>query len=309
MTTLSSLTTALVTLWAAVTLAFFALRIIPGDAIESQFALAGASEAEIEAQRAAFGLNAPVWQQYFQFLSGAVRGDLGRSLISGQPVTQLIVRQWWHTAELAAASVIVTIVVGVCLGTAGTLPNMAGTVARLLIHLSMSTPVYWTATLGIYFLAAEWRILPATGSGSLRHLLLPSAILGFHTGGAVARLLLLHLMTLHRAAFVQAARARGLRERRVLIRHLLPAALPSLSAMVALQIGFLLGGVVMTESIFVRPGLGQMLLQAVIEQDYPMVQGIVLISTATFLLLGLLADMAQRLLDPRLAAAAQQHGR
>lgn len=292
---------AIFTLWLAATLVFFALRILPGDAVTAQLSLAGSTEAQIQQRRADLGLNDPIMLQYIHFLIRAGQGDLGVSLTSGQQVTDLILAQWPYTVQLAMAAMVVAIFFGFSAGAAAVTRTPFGMLVRWIIHLSISMPVYWTATLCIYLFAVVLGVLPAAGGETLEHLILPVSILGFHSGGAIARLVAMGLSSVNEATFVLAAHARGLHQRQVFWRHMLPVVLPSVIAFIAVQMGFLLSGVVFTESIFVRPGIGQLTLRAVLDQDYPVVQGVVLFSAGIYVILTLLSDILQRLLDPRIA--------
>ncbi len=291
----------LLTIWATVTLAFFALRVIPGDAITNQLLQGGATEAEIAAHRAALNLDSPLWNQYLGYLGGLLQGDLGRSLLSRQPVNVLIAEQFGATIALALSALGTALLLGLGLGTIEALfwPRRVGRLANALSIVALSTPIYWTGTLAIYFFSTALGILPATGSGDLRHLILPAAVLGFHASGGIARITRASLRHVLEAGFVRTAYAKGLSKWQVLHRHVLRAGLPPVLAVIALQAGFLLGGTVITEILFVRRGIGQLLQSAVLEQDYPVVQGIVVLSAIIYSLVNALADVLYGALDPR----------
>jgi peptide/nickel transport system permease protein len=294
---------AILVIWLAATLAFFALRILPGDAIEAQLVHTGASESDIEQRRTEQGLTGPVWVQYGRFLFNAVRGDFGFSLLSGQPVTELIAQNLVPTVTLALAAVTVATVMGVILGTVGGL-SLTGfsLLARTIMSLSLSVPIYWTGTLAIIIFAAQLGLLPSAGAGRPSQLMLPVAVLGFHTAGAIARVVQANVRQTLTADFVTVARAKGLSETHIVVRHVLRASLPSVITVVALQAGFLLSGTVITESLFVRPGLGRLLLNATLQQDYPVVQGVVVLTAAMYTFVNMGSDGVFRILDPRVAA-------
>ncbi|NDJ61208.1 MAG: ABC transporter permease [Chloroflexi bacterium] len=294
---------AMLTLWAAVTLAFFALRLLPGDAIQAQLLRSGASAAVIEQRRAALGLTDPLATQYLHYLAGVLRGDLGVSLIDGQPVAAILARQLGPTLALAGSALLIAIGIGVILGvTAAQERGGSAVVARLLVDLALSTPLYWTGILAIFVFALWLDLLPASGAGRLDQLVLPAAVLGFHTAGSIARVTQANVRAVMVARFVTTARAKGLTRAVILRRHILRVSLPPVLAVIALQAGFLLSGTVITESLFVRPGIGQVLLTAVLRQDYPVVQGVAVWSALAYTLVSLLADAGQRLLDPRVRA-------
>ncbi|MBC7870926.1 MAG: ABC transporter permease [Chitinophagaceae bacterium] len=292
---------ALITIWLAGTVAFFSLRVLPGDAISAQLIRGGASEADIDRRKAELGLDAPMLLQYERFLIDTLQGDFGNSLTSQQPVAGLILSQLWPTSILAASALCVAIILGLALGIMGTLDHFIGTMVRLSITLSVSMPIYWTGTLAIYLFSVLLKWLPSTGNGGADHLILPVGVLGFHSGGAIARITLINIRATQNEPFVQAARGKGLRERTIVFRHILRVGLIPVLTVIATQTGILLGGVVITESIFVRPGIGQLLLNAVIDRDYPVVQGIVILSAVVYTLLNLVVEWIYRLFDPRLA--------
>ncbi len=291
---------ALAVAWLAMSAAFVVLRGLPGDAVDATLARAGASEAEVAAQRQVLGLADPLWQQYVHYVSGVVRGDMGRSLVSGQPVTEMIGQQIGATAALALGALTVGIALGLSLGLAGGLwpGSLAGALAEAFASLALSTPVYWTATLAIYLFTVLLGILPGTGGDGPRHLILPVMVLGFHTAGSIAQVTARSIREAAMQPFVQTARAKGLPEAEVAY-HVLRVGLLPVVAVIALQLGFLLGGTVITETIFVRRGLGRLLLTAINTRDFPVIQGVVTLTALTYSLVNALADLLYAQVDPR----------
>ncbi len=293
----------MIVIWLATTLAFFALRIVPFNAIEAQLVQSGVNREVIEQRLTEQGLNEPLSVQYFRFLVGILRGDLGRSLISGLPVSELIMQQLAPTVALALNALVVASVAGLLLGVLGALELRSGLsiFARGVVVLSLSTPAYWTGTVAIYIFSAQFGLLPSAGAGRLSQLILPVAVLGFHTAGTIARVVQASVQETLGAEFVRVARAKGLSERAVIWRHVLRASLLPIVTVIALQAGFLLSGTVITESLFVRPGIGRLLLDAVTQQDYPIVQGVVIFAAIVYALLNMAADTLYRIVDPRVA--------
>ncbi len=291
---------ALLVAWLALTVAFVVLRALPGDAVDATLTHAGVSQEALDARRDALGLNDPLWKQYLDYGVAALRGDLGESLLSGQPVTELIAQNWGPTVTLAAAALLVAVALGLGLGVlAGTgARGGLGLLAQGMASVALSTPVYWTATLAIYVFTVVLGVLPGVGGGGVRHLILPAAVLGFHTAGSIAQVTASSVRASYRQDFVRTARAKGLPEPDVL-DHVLRVGLLPVIAVVALQFGFLLGGTVITETIFVRRGLGRLLLSAVDGRDYPVIQGLVALAALSYSLLNALADMLFALADPR----------
>ncbi|MGQ9849409.1 MAG: ABC transporter permease [Aggregatilineaceae bacterium] len=302
---LRRLGTALAVAWLATSAAFVVLRVVPGDAVDATLARVGASEEELAVRRAALGLADPLWQQYAIYVHRALQGDLGRSLITGQPVTEMIGQQLGATVTLALGALALGVALGTLLGLAGGLgpATWPGNLAEALASLALSTPVYWTATLAIYLFTVVLGILPGTGGDGFRHLILPVMVLGFHTAGSIAQVTARSIRQTAAQGFVQTARAKGLPERLV-VDHILRVGLLPIVAVVALQVGFLLGGTVITETIFVRRGLGRLLLTAINNRDFPVIQGVVTLTALTYSLVNALADVVYTLLDPRVRGEA-----
>jgi len=286
-------------MWLAATLVFFALRLLPGDAISAQIIDGGLSPAQIEARRIALGLDQPLLLQYGRWLGGALSGDLGVSLLDGQPVTVIIAQQLTPTITLALAALFVALIMGIGLGCAA---GLGAALAQIALDLALSAPIYWTGTLAIWLFAVVLDWLPSSGAAGATGLILPSLVLGFHTAGSIGRVLAANVQATIPADFVLTARMKGLPERVIVWRHILRVSLLPTVNVIALQASFLLSGVVITEMLFIRPGIGRVLLDAVIRQDYPVVQGIVLWIGLVYLLINAAADMLYRQLDPRVAA-------
>jgi ABC-type dipeptide/oligopeptide/nickel transport system permease component len=292
----------LLTVWLAATLVFFALRVLPGDAIQNSLLQAGASAQVIEEHRQLMGLTDSVPVQYARFLIRALQGDLGHSLLTREPVTLMVARVFPHTFALAIGALTIASGLGVVIGLVSALELRWGvaSITQIITSISLSTPIYWTGTLALYFFTVQLRILPSAGSGRLSHLVLPVMVLGFHTAGAIARVIQVNVQEILRSDFVQVARSKGLGSPHILIHHVLRAGLAPAVSVIALQAGFLFSGTVIIETIFVRPGIGRLLLNSTIQQDYPVVQGIVILSVLIYTSLNILADFVHAWLDPRI---------
>ncbi|NWF71341.1 MAG: ABC transporter permease [Chloroflexi bacterium] len=280
--------------WLAATLAFLLLRALPGDAIAAQLLNSGAGADVIAARRAQLGLNDALPLQYVRFIVGMLRGDLGASLLNGEPVLDVIVQRLPPTLALTLGALLVATLLGLALGMWGGLPLPGAALARALIALALSTPIYWTGTLVIY--AASAFALNTPGA------LLPVWVLGCHAAAAIGRVLYTQVRVVLSADFVRTARAKGLPESLIYVRHVLRVALLPVISVIALQTGVLLTGTVITESLFVRPGIGRLLVERTLDQDYPVVQGIVILAAAAYTLVNVIADTVQRALDPRIRA-------
>lgn len=285
-------------LWLTFTLLFFLLRVLPGDAITSQMIDSGASAETLAARRSALGLDQPLAAQYVSAIFQLLRGNLGVSLINGLPVSEMIYRNFAPTLELALAAISTAVVIGLALGIWSTLHSLGSAV----LALTLSVPVLWTGTLAVYVFSAQLNLFPAGGAGQFSQVILPALVLGINMAGVIGTVFSAELREARRADYAITAHAKGLNAAQVWGRHLAPNTLVPLINVVALQFGFLLGGVVVTESLFSRPGLGRALLSAVLAGDYPTVQGISLVMAGSYVLINAAADVLTALVDPRVRA-------
>ncbi|MCK6577967.1 MAG: ABC transporter permease [Anaerolineae bacterium] len=288
------------TLLLAASLAFFALRTVPGDAITAQLRESGASDQMIAERRASLGLDLPMLAQYGTYLLGLLRADLGVSLLDGRSITEIIGEQAPATISLAGSALLVAIVLGIILGGSAALPGAVRGPARTVIAIGLSTPIYVTGMIAIMIFATWLGWLPGSGAGRLEQLLLPATVLGFHTAAPIAQVVQAALSRTLGESFIVTARGKGLPSHSILIGHALRAAMPPIIAVIGLEAGFLLGGTVITETVFSRPGIGRILIDASLRQDYPVVQGAVLWSTLSYIALSSIGDMIASLVDPRL---------
>ena len=284
------------------TAVFVVMRLLPGDPVEAMLVEAGASPAVVAEWRDRYGIAEPLPEQYALYLAALAHGDLGRSIITGRSVLRMIAEQAPSTLELAASSLLLSTLVGGGLGVisaqrAGT--RLDGWV-RLLAVASVSLPTYWTGILAILLFSAGLHWLPAGGQGSWRHLVLPTLTLGLASTGVLARLVRASVLEVMGQPYVQLARAKGLPQRLLLGRHVLRASASPIVTFLGLQVGFLLAGTAVTETVFSRRGLGRLLVEAVVSKDYPLAQGCILLAALTYTLANTGSDLAAYWLDPRL---------
>jgi peptide/nickel transport system permease protein len=318
-----------VILWAVATLTFFVLRLVPGDPLASVATLV-LDQAALDRARAEWGLDQTVWQQYGRFLGNLVRGDLGISMASGVPLTRLLFEKMPPTIELAIVAMIISTVVGVGAGiiSATTRQRWVDYGWRTFAVLGLSIPWAWIAILLIFIFSVKLRWTPVGGRiaagtsyetitnfmlidlvitgnwmalGSfLRHLTLPALAIGLTSAGFVARLTRSAMLEVLRADYIRSARAKGLRQRTVTMRHALRNALLPVITLQGLQFGALLGGALITELVFAWPGLGRMLLDGILRRDYAVVQGTVIVVAFFYVVMNLVVDLVYRVVDPRL---------
>ena len=298
--------TGVLTLWAAVTFVFFALRLTAGDPTASLLSQGLATQQQADALRRSLGLDSPLPVQYLRFLEGLARGELGRSLYTQRNVAATIGEQAGPTLRLALAGLLVAIVVGCSLGVAaGASPGSAfGRAAASLAGLATAIPAALTGVLVLWTATSLARgvpsLLPLTRSDSL---LLPALALGIASSGALARVIQSGLEDNRDAPYLLAARARGVRHGPRLVWHALRPVLPLAISFLALEAALLLGGTVVTETVFARPGLGRLLVSSILIGDFPVVQGLVLLAAVIYTLTHVVADSISAIIDPRLRAS------
>ena len=295
---------AIPSLLAVTVLIFAALRTVPGD---PALLLAGdfATPETLAELRAKWGLDRPLPVQYAVFLSRLVRGDLGDSIVSDLPVRDEILQRFRVTVILAFAAIGVALLIGLTTGIMGaTRPYTLWDYGSMAVALTgVSTPIFWSGMLLILLFAVMLGWLPSGGVGSWQGYILPAVSLGFFAAGIIARQTRSAMLDVLRQDYVRTARAKGLHERRVIDRHALRNALIPVVTIVGLEFGRMLGGAILTETVFSLPGLGSFLIVSISKRDYPVVQGIVLWLALAFVVINMLVDVVYAALDPRIRYA------
>ena len=261
-----------------------------------------ATPQDIESFRRLMGLDQPLWAQYWLFISGAVRGDFGNSYLNHLPAMQLVAMHLPVTIELAAAAMAVGILIGVPLGTAAAVwrERPIDYMAALFSVLGQSAPAFWLGIMLILLFAVTLRWLPAGGAGSWQHLVLPAATLGAYLAAVLTRLVRASVAQVLLQDYVRTARAKGLRPRRVLVGHVAKNAAIPVVTVLGLQLGTLLGGAVVTETVFAWPGVGQLAISAVYNRDYPLIQATVFVVAVVVVAISTALDLLYAVLDPRI---------
>jgi peptide/nickel transport system permease protein len=281
---------------------FSMMHLIPGDPAQVILAQSGARPEVVAQLREQLGLNLPLHVQYLRFLDNLIHGNLGDSLFTHRPVTEIISQNLPSTMELALSAMCLAIILGLIFGVLGAVyqDTWIDNLAMTLAVVGISMPSFWVALLFIFFFSLYLGWLPAGGQGTPQHLILPMVVLGWNSAAVIARLVRSSLLEVLRQEYVTTARAKGLGEPIVLLRHALRNALIPVITVSGLQFGFLLGGTVVTETVFARQGLGRVAVDAIIYKDLPVVQGIVLLIAVIYMLVNLLVDLAYAFLDPRI---------
>ena len=292
---------AIPTLVAVSLLTFAMIRLIPGD---PAVLIAGeeATPEMLRGIREQLALDRPLLEQYLAYAGGLARGDLGTSIRSKQPVSVELASRIPATVELALAALGILAVAGVLLGVAAAVwrDRWPDHLVRILSLVGVSTPAFWVGIMLVLLFAIHLRLLPVSGRGALAYLLLPAATASMDGIALVARLVRASLLEVLDEDYVRTGRAKGLGEGRVIWSHALRNALIPTVTVLGLELGRLLGGVVVVESVFGWPGFGRLLVTAIQTRDYPLVQSAILVLGTTLVVLNLLVDLSLGLLDPRI---------
>lgn len=303
------LSVAVFTLLGVTFLVFLSVRLVPGDPAT---AIAGelATEELVQEVREQLGLDDPIFVQYANYLGRILQGDMGQSIRSRLPVTSEIQVRLPRTLTLALTSLLVSTAIGIPIGVmAATRPNSwfdSGSMVLALLGISM--PIFWLGLMLMIFFAVQipqWfglsgPLLPPTGSGTWQHMVMPVMALAANSMALQARMTRSSMLEVMRQDYIRTARAKGQRERNVIYGHAFRNALLPIVTILGLQFGTLLGGAVLTETVFSWPGIGRLLVDAISFRDYPVIQGTVLVIAVGFLLTNLLVDYLYAYLDPRI---------
>lgn len=283
------------------TLVFFFIHFVPGDPVEVMLGET-ASASDKEALRRQLGLNEPVWTQYLGFLKGLAVGDLGRSLYHQEKVMDLVLARFPATLELTLAAMAVATLCALPLGVlaAWKRRTWVDRCALLLSLFGLAMPNFWLGPLLIIAFSIQLGLLPVSGRGGLSHLILPSLTLGTAMAALLTRMIRSSLLEVIHEDYIQSARAKGLSEITVWLKHALRNSLLPVTTILGLQFGSLLAGSVITETIFTWPGIGRLTIQAIQTRDYPLVQGCVLVIAVCYLVVNLFTDILYRVIDPRI---------
>ncbi|HZW99435.1 MAG TPA: nickel ABC transporter permease [Trueperaceae bacterium] len=284
-------------------LVFCMVWLAPGDPVLALLgeSAQGMSSAQVEELRRAYGLDRGFAEQFARYLTGVLRLDLGDSLRSSQPVSSEVLSRFPATLALAGSAMLIAIVVGGSFGVLAAVyrGTWVDSVAIVVALLGVSVPVFWSGLVLMLVFALQLGWLPASGFGGWRHLIMPAAAVGFSSAAFIARVTRASLIETLRQDYVRTARAKGVRERGVRIKHALKNAMLPVVTVVGLQFGGLLGGAVLTETVFAWPGVGRLLVDAIRTRDLPLVQGSVLLVAVAFILVNLLVDLSYAALNPK----------
>jgi peptide/nickel transport system permease protein len=303
-----SFVTIIPTLWGVATIVFFLIHLTPGD---PALAILGphATAESVTELRHNLGLDQPLHVQYVKFMGRLLQGDLGRSLVTEQPVLLETLRPFPYTVQLAVAGIVIALLLGIPVGIISAVRRntLLDYVARTTSISGISVPIFFLAIVFLWIFSAELGWFPMIGVGDtsswtslLHHLVLPAMTIGISMAVLIMRLTRSSMLEVLSQDYVRTARAKGLAEGPVVMVHALKNALLPIVTVVGLYMGQLLGGAILTETVFARQGVGKLLMDAITARDYPQVQGTVLIFAAAVILVNLVVDAIYKLVDPRI---------
>ncbi len=279
---------------------FILVRVLPGDPARLIAGLE-ASEEDVQRIRILLGLNKPIYEQFIDYLASLARGDLGTSLRFGTPVIKEILARFPYTLQLAVVSELFAIAIGIPLGILSAVKpfTKTGYTATIISLIGSSMPIYWLGLMLIYLFSVQLKLLPSHGAGTPKHIILPAITLAILLMGNIVRITKASMLEALESNYVITAKAKGLAEKIVVYRHALRNAMIPIVTILGLQLGSLMGGAILTESVFAWPGLGLLLVDSIFYRDYPLVQGIVLFFATAFVLINIAVDVIYAIIDPR----------
>jgi ABC-type dipeptide/oligopeptide/nickel transport system permease component len=286
-------------------LVFSMLELVPGDPVQLMLGEFQTTPEQIARLRSQLHLDEPLPVQFGRFLWNAMHGDLGTSIRTRRPVTTEIADNFPATLQLAVSGLLVAGLMGVSLGivAAANQRSWLELGSMLIALIGVSMPSFWLGLLLIFLLSLQLRLLPATGGGDLQHLVMPAITLGLGAAAILARLTRSSMLEVLRQEYMTTARAKGLADWSVIVRHALKNALIPVVTIFGLQFGQLLAGTFVVETVFARPGLGRLIIDGILNKDFPMVQGVVLVVAVSYVVVNLVVDLLYAVLDPRIRYA------
>jgi ABC-type dipeptide/oligopeptide/nickel transport system permease component len=286
---------------------FVILHLLPGDPVVAALAGSPATPAVIRRLEAQYGLDQPIWLQYWHFAVHAAQGDLGRSYTTGQQVTSVIGSQLGATVELTIAALLLTALVGL---TAGVLAatykgSLVDHLLRFVSVWGSAMPQFWTGIMLIILFSFKLHWFPAAGTGGLKYIVLPAVSLALLSVGIVIKIIRNSTLETLSQPYITALEAKGLTRGAIIVRHVLRNALIPAVTVLGVQVGSLLSGAVIVETVFGRQGIGSLLVQSIEQKDYPLIQGLILFIAAAYVIVNLVVDISYAYVDPRMRVAVE----
>ncbi|WP_042341466.1 ABC transporter permease [Bacillus timonensis] len=298
---ISRIATSLIAVFGSLVLVFVIMNLLPGDPVMSMIDPNTATPEMIEALRVQLGLDQPLYMQFWNYISGMIVGDFGTSFANSEPVLPKLIAHLPATLFLTLMSAVFSVVIGVTLGVLSAIyqNRWIDILARLIALFGISMPTFWSGILLIMIFSLRLGWLPAMGSEGFLTLILPSISLGFIGAGLIIRMVRSSMVEVINEQFIVTLRAKGLSERIVMYRHALRNALIPAITIIGINIGELMAGTVVIETVFSRQGLGRVIADAILAKDLPVIQGAVFISAIVYVTVNLLVDLSYSVIDPR----------
>lgn len=290
----------LVAIWGVVTIVFFVTRLLGDPAI--LLLPVGATAEQLQQFRVALGLDLPIWQQYLHFVAQVASGDFGNSFLFNRPALTVVLERMPATIQLALSAIVIGVLLGAIAGSIAAIRRGSFTefVVMTLALIGQAMPIFWLGIMLILFFAVDLGWLPTGGYGDFRSIILPASALAVFVSASIARLLRSSLLDTLKEDYVRTARAKGLMPATVFLWHVARNALIPAVTMIGILTGELLGGSVVTETVFAWPGVGRLIVQAIESKDFPVVQAGVAVIATIFVVINLLVDLTYGVLDPRI---------
>lgn len=280
---------------------FLMIHCIPGDPAEI-LAGPGASLTDIEKIRDDFGLNKSLMMQYATWANKAIHGDFGISFASREPIAPLLIKRFISTFKLSLFGIIFAIMIGIPLGIISAMKqnSLIDVFTMGISVLGISIPIFWLGLILIIIFSVNLGLLPASGSGSFKHLILPGIAIGLNSLALISRMTRSSMLEVIRQDYIRTAEAKGLPSHIIVLKHALKNAMIPIITTIGIQFGYLLGGAVLTENVFVYPGIGRLLIDSISRRDYPVVQACILLIALLFIVINFAVDILYSYLDPRI---------
>ena len=293
---------AIPTILGVIFIVMLTIELVPGDPVELMLGEHATRDA-VENVRTALGLDKPLLTRYILYLKNLAEGDMGRSIRENREVSKEISDVWPATLKLTIAAMIIALLVGTALGIISAVkPNSYfDGLNRIFSLFGLSMPVFWTGLVMIVIFSFWLRLFPIGGTGSFRHLILPAITLSLPSIAMISRMTRSSLLEVLREDYVRTARAKGLSEKKVILKHALKNAFIPIITLSGLQTGQLMGGAILTETVFAWPGLGRLMVRAIFARDYILLQGAVLVFALAFVVINLIVDISYSFIDPRVS--------
>ncbi|MDD4679994.1 MAG: ABC transporter permease [Clostridia bacterium] len=292
----------IIVLFFASIVCFLIIHFIPGDPA-AVMAGPGVSQKDVEVLRVRMGLDKPLIEQYTTWIGNIILyGDFGDSLTSNESVAELMGERFVNTLILALCGIFLAIIIGIPLGIISAIKqnSVIDIVTMGFSILGVSMPIFWVSLILILFFSVNLKLLPATGSGTILHLILPSIAIGLNSMAVIARMTRSSMLEVLRQDYIRTADAKGMSYRIVIIKHALKNVMIPIVTTIGIQFGYLLGGAVLTETVFVYPGIGRLLVNSINRRDYTTIQGCMFVITGLFVILNTVIDLLYQFFDPRI---------